>query len=704
VDGRESSVPVLDVPSAAPQGRAKETQRTDIQALRAFAVSAVLLYHLWPTHLPGGFTGVDVFFVISGFLITSHLIGSAPRRPADFARFWGRRVQRLLPAVALVIVAMLVTTVAAVPRSLWQATAHDAVASMFYVENWRLISTSTTYLGATATPSPFQHFWSLSVEEQYYIVWPFVVAVLALLALRLRRRNPAPLYIAGFAVVVAASLVTSAVVTRNNPAAAYFSTYTRMWELGIGSLLAASYPALSARLRPWPALRVAVLWLGVAGMVTALFAINEHTPFPGTAALVPTLGAALVILADCPEHRLVPRAVIDSRPVQHIGNTSYAIYLWHWPMIILAPYVLNHPLTRVDKIIVIAASIAVATVSTYLVENPVRRSAFLKVRLWRVFAVGAVASLVVVSVSTSLNATISHSQARTRAQLAAKLSGADVCLGAGAADRSHHCPRNAPLVTTPEFAKSDLAESIYHCLNWPPFPTVPLECTRGVSTGATKRIALLGNSHAAQWLPALEVSAQQRKWRIDTYLAALCLPITAPQGPFSTSFHGVPADKLSPMCQAFAATLVDQIVQRHYDVVVLSVMDRSVPLNVAAYADIERRLAASGAHVVVIRDTPAPLDRNNQTPDCVGRNLGNPAACNGSPARWVADDPAADAATSLHSPNVRVIAFNDMLCSKSVCPAVIGGVIVYADIDHITATMARTFAPYVDRKLVAAIS
>lgn len=671
--------------------------RKDIQALRAVAVLAVLLYHLWPLRLPGGFVGVDVFFVISGFLITSHLIKAPPRGLRDVVRFWGRRIQRLLPAVVVVITAVLVATVVWLPRSQWQESAHDALASMFYIENWRLITLATDYLDATKAHSAFQHFWSLSVEEQYYIVWPFVVGVLGWVSVRVFRSRASRTYALGFGIVVAASLAASVVLTTTNPAAAYFSTFTRMWELALGSLLAAVFPRWSTALRPHLRARAGLLLVGLAGILTSVLLIDDRTPFPGWVALVPTVATVAVILADDPASALNPRWLSGSRPVQFIGDTSYALYLWHWPMITLIPVVIGHALTTRDKLIVLALSVAVAWLSTRFVELPIRRSRALRRGTRRVFVGAVAASALVAAGSVGMSLAVARTQVATQETVAAAQAAAQSgggCFGAAAMDPAYGCAPSSALLTTPEFAKSDFSKGIRDCLNWPPFPTTTV-CTRGDTAAPSARIALMGNSHGGQWLPALEALATKNRWQVDTYVAAMCLPITAPTS-FPGAINGVSAKDLTPMCQHYTQSLIDDVTAGSYDLVVISVMDLSAPPYTADYAATIKALTSAGKKVLVIRDTPSPMDNANETPDCVARHMNDLTLCSGAPTSWVRADPLADAAATIGTPTVRTVDLNRFLCSAQTCPPVIGGVIVYADINHMTATFAATLAPYLE--------
>ena len=240
-------------------------KRRDVQALRALAVAFVLVYHFWPDAMPGGFVGVDVFFVISGFLITGGLFRRPPTGLRDLTEFWARRVLRLVPAAALTLLVSLVVIALFLPLGQWDSPARHALSSMFYVENWRLISEATDYLQAGGTGSPFQHFWSLSVEEQYYIVWPILVCVLVLLAAR--RGWPLRSVLGtGVGLVTIASLAHGLAITWTSPAVAYFSTPARIWELGLGGLL-----AIWSADRSWPIgaarLRTLLSWGGVAVMV-----------------------------------------------------------------------------------------------------------------------------------------------------------------------------------------------------------------------------------------------------------------------------------------------------------------------------------------------------------------------------------------------------------------------------------------------------
>jgi peptidoglycan/LPS O-acetylase OafA/YrhL len=658
-------------------------KRPDIQALRAVAVLGVLAYHLYPDMLPGGFVGVDVFFVISGFLITSHLISAPPQRPRDFARFWSRRALRLLPPVGIVILATLGAIALWVPLPQWKGLLREAVTSMLYVQNWQLISEATNYLDAQRAPSPFQHFWSLSVEEQYYLIWPLLVGLLTYAAHRLHRAHRVVLGL-GFAVVAVASFVWGVAQTSGQSAEAYFSTWTRMWELAIGSVLAAVFPALSR----WLPRRVMVLllWTGVAGIAAAYALINEKTPFPGYAAALPTLATAAVILAADPVSRTNPRWLSHSAPVQLIGDCSYALYLWHWPLIVLAPYVISRDLTWYEKLVVLVLSVALAWASTNLLEAPVRGSRWLKARLSRVFAMALAISLLVCAASYAMDSHVDREIARSAA--AVEDAQDDACFGAAALDPELSCPASSPLVTKPEFAKTDISEGVSECLMVPPYPSEPLVCHRGDTTDPKKKIALYGNSHAGHWLDALDEIGKKKHWQIDSYIVGYCY-VSLTEAPDS--------------CGDFRNIQTPAVLSEDYDLVIMA-SDLSPDSSPGLYLPSLRLLVDNGSNVLVIRDNPAPGDPVHLVADCVAAHLDDWSTCDGKPKKWIHGDDLTAAAEQLDDPHVSTVDLNRYICTEKSCPAVVGGVIPYRDENHLTATFTQTLIPYLQPSIVKAMS
>ncbi len=673
---------------------AERDVRKDIQALRAIAVAAVVVYHLWPAALPGGFVGVDVFFVISGFLITSQLVGRPPSRPADLARFWGRRVLRLIPAVALVILATLGGALLFMSVSQWDRVAGDALSSMLYVENWRLISDATDYLDQNRAPSPFQHYWSLSVEEQYYLLWPLVTGLLAWLTRRHSRRARTIAFGAGFGALVLTSLVLSLTLTSSDPARAYFATYTRLWQLGVGSLLAVACPVLIPRLGA--AVRAALLWAGVLALVVALVVIDDQTAYPGVAALLPTLAAAALIVASDPEHRLNPRRLHHSRAVQHVGDTSYAIYLWHWPLIILAPFALDRSPGPVAKLVIVALTLGLATASTYLVENPLRNHPALRNRTRRSFLLGLALTVLVVAASFGLKWHVDAVVRDNKLAVRQAISKGDPCLGAGALTAGKKCPADPELVTDPAFAKDDISPGIapHWCLNWPPFDERLGHCQVGDTKHPQHHVAIFGNSHMGEWLPTFKELGRNRHWQVDTYLIGACATILRPVGV-------APGTETTPEeCVQILQDEITLMAQGGYDLIVVSAFTQGAPVSAPNFDTTVAALAATGVPVVVIRSTPTPLE-GEEVADCVARHLDDSTECDGQAAAWILPDPLDEEVRALADPRVQAVDMNEYFCPDgTTCPSVIGGVIVYRDNVHMTATYARTLAPMLAAHLV----
>lgn len=313
----------------------KSSLRLDIQGLRAFAVLVVIADHLfkWPS---GGFVGVDIFFVISGFVITQSMLREHDRNGhVSIVNFYKRRVKRIMPAAALTLIFTVAAAYIAFTASRFWTVLWDAGFSAIFVANWRFANVGTDYFAAAGPVSPLQHFWSLAVEEQFYLVWPFIVAGVFFLALkgRLNGSGARTVLAAAIGLITAASLAWSFMETATTPTTAYFSTVSRAWELGVGALLAIGAPAFS---RLSSAARPVLAWTGVAGMVAALFLINGNSTFPAPWALLPVLSAALFIAAGSGASRQRYLAPFTNPASVYIGTISYSLYLWHFPIIIIA--------------------------------------------------------------------------------------------------------------------------------------------------------------------------------------------------------------------------------------------------------------------------------------------------------------------------------------------------------------------------------
>lgn len=679
----------------------------------------VLIYHLSPESLTGGYIGVDVFFVISGYLITLHLLGRIPKGPRDLVGFWSRRVRRLLPASLLVLATTLAASRLWAPETQWANTARQVRAATLYVVNW-VLAGEVDYQHAEDAPSPVQHFWSLSVEEQFYFFWPILILLLGLLAHRVREERRLQVVLAGLTTLVAASLVYSIQITSTDPSAAYFVTPARIWELGIGGIVATV--VLILRARPGGQRRLApsdgqgttaavpLAWLGFAAIAYAAVTFTGDTPFPGWHAAIPVLGTAAVIGAHSTHGAWSPGRLLALGPVQWLGNVSYSVYLWHWPLVVIVPQVTGHELTWTDRGAILIATLVLAALTKTYVEDRFRGASW-GVPMAKPFAIAGVAMAVVIagaavqlreSDDLAAKAEIAREQAYARI-----IAGTDPCLGAPALNAKATCPDVAynALIPQPVEASDDKSDAYDKQANgtdcWSSRPRFRVKtCTFG-DEAATRNVVLVGNSHAGQWLPTLQVLAEQSGFKITTLLASQCA-LAQTRQTFDT-------EEASTACLNWTDEVVARVSDMEPDLVVMTNrisvpvegedLRSSLPFYADAYGRVLGAWQSAGIKVLVLHDTPAPGGANN-VPDCVAAAESDYARCQGPRSSWVFPEPAADAVAALGDPRIRFLDLNDHICEADVCHAVNGGVITYFDGSHLTATYAASLAPFLKAPLL----
>jgi len=636
--------------------------RADIQALRALAIVSVLVFHVWPARLTGGFVGVDIFFVISGYLITGQLWRQEQRTGrVDFADFWARRARRLLPASLLAIVLTTVATYVATSHFWFLKVANEAIGATVYGQNWVLISKVTNYLTDDGTKSPYQHFWSLSVEEQYYIFWP-IVLFLAMWAVKAFPRflKNRPLLVSVLTVILFASLAFSINQTVANPQDAYFNTFTRAWEFAAGALLAvatSAEPEVAERRSPiW-------FWAGTALMGYAIFTFTTATPFPSWRAGLPVLGAVLALHGGQSVSRLIPRFWLKLKPIQFLGDTSYSLYLWHWPVLILAPFALRHDLTFTDQIGVVVVSLVLGYLSKTFVEDPVRFGPIsrLKIRT-QLMSVGIAMSVIVVAI---LGAT-----PLVRHQFVSDVKA------------MHLSP---PLNELTKGVKA--TEDITHC-NTSREGTNFFTCQRGDVNGKI-RVGLIGDSHTREWWVPVDAMALKYHWNLTVISKSAC-NLQDPANYDVGITH--------PSCKGWNEKLVAYLNQQApFDLIInsnSSFVNNAKPLAVASFKSLVQKITANGhTKFLLIHDNPKP---NPNFVDCI-ETYPNEAAtkCAVTRAKGLTPpDVFPDAVANIT--NVIVADFTNSFCSLKSCPPVIGNIVVYKDNSHITSTWAKHLQPQLE--------
>jgi peptidoglycan/LPS O-acetylase OafA/YrhL len=378
---------VSEVNASAPPKRIDSGQRfrPDIEGMRAIAVGLVLLFHGYTTPFSGGFVGVDVFFVISGFLITSLLLHEQTQvGRISILGFYARRARRILPASALVVLATIIATYYYLGFIAGNGVANDAKWTAIFAANIHFGLVGTDYLGSQLPPSPLQHMWSLGVEEQFYVVWPGLFLLMVLIVRGPRHRNAMA---AVLMVIIGVSFSWSVIQTMSNATWAYFSPLTRAWELALGALVAVTAPAIS-RLRPaWVSELLAVC--GLIGVTASALLLTSSTPYPGSAVALPVVSSAALIAAGCSNPKTLVGRALSVPPMQWLGARSYSLYLWHWPVLIITAQYVGHELSGWQNTGLLVIAVVACALSYRLIENPVRRARVLTSRTGLSLAMGA---------------------------------------------------------------------------------------------------------------------------------------------------------------------------------------------------------------------------------------------------------------------------------------------------------------------------
>jgi peptidoglycan/LPS O-acetylase OafA/YrhL len=647
--------------------------RPDIEGLRAVAVLLIVAFHASVPGVRGGFVGVDVFYVISGFLITRLLLneyGTTAR--ISLSHFYARRARRILPAAAVAIGLTLVASWFVLAPLQMPNVSKDAAASALYVANYRFAMQATQYFSSEGLPSPLLHFWSLAVEEQFYLLWPGLL----LLALRFARRGRILLVVAGCASFVAAVALTG-------PAQpwAFFSLPTRAWELLVGAALAFNLDRLAVLSRR---VRGVAGWVGVAAIAGAAVLLSRTTPFPGWAAVVPVAGAALVIVAGTGQPTTAGR-MLSVRPARGVGAISYSLYLWHWPVLVLLAARFGEKLAPGWRAVGVAVSVADAIGSYLLVENPIRFSPQMARRLPAFgMALGlpaAVCALALLASTTAIARVENATDTGGGARRAVPHLSADL-------------PTTVPDDLVPSLMEAEAEVSYKYvfqlgCSSGPYMPPPPRTCVTGDTQSATT-VMLFGDSHAANWFAAVAGAAGQKHWRFIPMIMNLC-----PAGDMVPWL--VANSRSHTECARWRGAAFKAIEQIRPALVIVAtgtsyVTNPRIPSSSpqarnawrSALTKTLTRLTKT-TRVLLLADTP---DLRSNTAECLSEHFGDVVACS---RKLGPRDPGIDGEVA----RATGAAWADpvsWLCPRGLCYPIQGNVLVFTDGQHLSATFSRLMA------------
>lgn len=673
-------------PGASPEASHRKAGfRPDIQGIRAVAVVLVLLNHAQLPFVPGGFIGVDVFYVLSGFLITGLVVREIEREGRLSIRgFYARRAKRILPLASTVLVFVGIVSLFVYGIVRQAEIGGEILAAALFVINWLFIAQGVDYFAVEeGLVSPLQHYWTLAVEEQFYVVWPLLLMLAGAIAVR-SKRAIRPIMLGLVVPVTVASLVYGLLYTESDPNSAFFSTFARGWELAFGAILAIILPR-AVRLPKGVTTLLAVG--GFAVILGSGFFMTESDPFPGWRALLPVLATVALLVAGASLTPNLVARIFSTSPFQYVGKISYSLYLWHWPFVVFAVAIWGE-LSPAWLTLATLASVIPAAVSHRLIEQPIHHSRILALKPQRALAVGAVCIFV------GAGAGLALSTDRVSIDVASK----EEAPGAGVLAGGKFPIQNKVEAIRPHPLDANDDKGQAHedgCLIQGLTVKLP-ECVYGDPDSETT-VVLFGDSHALQYAPALTLIAVENGWRLVVLTRGNCTPADV---------------DIRSYCNTWRDDMVKRIFDEDPDLVVMAtsttgeldmttedgrdiVAPESVLYHEQGMIRTIEKLEKTGATVVVMGDQVAAPDLPHE---CVGENPDDLRKCafpnEPLPSRFF-DKRAARAA------GVEVISPVRKLCTDEICPAVIGNVLVYRDSVHISATYAETLAPWLERRLPA---
>lgn len=689
--------------------RPEQLFRGDIQGLRGIAVALVLLFHAAIPGFKGGFVGVDIFFVLSGYLITGNLLREIKHTGRiKFREFYARRIRRLLPASLFVLLATLVAAVIWFPPLLLPGLAVDVSSAGFYASNIDFAIRATDYFAASTIPSPVLHFWSLGVEEQFYLFWPL------LLALATIRKKDQVLKVFVLSLIIFASSLAFAnwLLPKNQPWA-FFSFPTRAWELILGALLASAAPWAVKLPRAMAAIT------GFAGIGMVLYSgVTQSDPlkFPGFPALTPTIGAFLIILAGSKKQMTLPSKLLALKPLQLLGKISYSLYLWHWPVLVIPQVIAGNHVSIMERSLLAALSIVLAALTEKYIERPFRKGFVISLQPMRNIAVAGMVATLLAVISFGANyagtAELREKPGRESAAQARNLIDS-ITIKSTPTNTVPARPATVdfpvPVNLQPNLLSAGGDRPITYsdrCHTQMNLRASTMPCIYGDTT-STVEVVLFGDSHALAWFPAMNQVAKENHWKLLSLTMSACSAADIPAYNPSTA-------TLMENCPIWRKQSIQRIIaEKPFMVLVASTGGFATQVNGVVVKGTNRtsvftagmdrtitRLKSSGAKVLLMSDTPALA----QDPlVCLSAHPNSTLACATPVAQAISTDWIAVETQIAAVNSIALIKPQMWICPTDPCPVVIGNILTYFDPGHMTATFSQALAGKLKRALDAVL-
>ena len=646
--------------------------RADIQALRAIAVVAVVINHS-KIALPSGFIGVDMFFVISGFLITQHLYKELNNNGIISLRsFYARRIMRILPPAIIILIITLLLSLSFLSPVQLMSNLYDGLWATFSWLNYRLGLNGSNYFGNNQAVSPFQHFWSLCVEEQFYFVWPLVMlAVFRQFGLS----NLCKALNWTLLAIIVITLGLSIWTTNNNPSLAYFGLHTRAWQLAIGAWLAIN---LKYFVNIKNITGQILFWLGTVILGFGLWVINESTAYPSWWALIPTLATVLIIASGSnpTKNPTIQQKIFELPILQYLGNISYSWYLVHWPVMVVMFYNIGESIQPSDKILSIIIGFVLTVIFYHSVEKPIRFNRYFKDNQKRIFALG-ISLITVCALLFSL--AFFYQNRNTETNSRPKLT--------KTSDLKIKIQESAKLTQLSPQLNSflpQLGQDKYKgCFSERENTVIEeqMTCTLGDTT-SKRTMILIGDSHAWQWTQAWSNIALKHKFKLITFTKSSC------------AMQDIIPEYSA--CVSWRNQVFERMRSIKPDIIIASGMtyNESTTEN---YREYLLKLKSISNKIISMQDTPYPT---LNVPECLPKNLNNIANCSfqRSKATFASEARARDIAI-VRELGIQTINPFDWFCTETICPPVIDGIFVYFDVNHISTTYADYLTNILDNEI-----